>query len=90
MQPTSIIKGSFGLDQRGFLHGCSIFANVGDRCVSVDRAGNVYVSNGDIQVYDPDGKLQNTIKVPERPTSLLVSNDQLFITTASSLYRFQL
>lgn len=78
------------VDQRGFLHGCSIFANVGDRCVSVDRAGNVYVGTGDIQVYAPDGKLQNTIKVPERPTSLLVSDDQLFITTASSLYRFQL
>lgn len=78
------------VDKQGFLRDCQVFANGCDRCVTTDAKGNIYVGNGNIQVYTPDGKLTETIQIPERPTSLLVSGNRLIVTAVSSIYQIRL
>ena len=75
------------VDDRGFLQSSHLFADGGDRSVVTDQAGNVYVANGDVSIFDSTGKPVGTIEVPERPTSLLIAGDKLYITAVSSLYQ---
>lgn len=77
-------------DTQGFLQHSHVFADGGDRSVVTDQTGNVYVANGDISIFDSTGKLIGIIEVPERPTSLLISRDKLYITAISSLYQVRL
>lgn len=77
-------------DTQGFLKNCQVFADGGDRSVTTDATGRVYVANGDVSVFDATGRLLRTIETPERPTSLLVNGDKLYITAVSSLYQVQL
>ena len=56
---------------------------------AVDKDGNLYVADGQIFVYDKNGKEINRINVPERPISITFGGkdgNTLFITTNSSLY----
>lgn len=72
----------------GTLTNSRLFAEQGGEGVAVDQAGNVYIAAGHIYVYSPDGKLKETIRVPERPTQLVFSPDgkTLYITARTSLY----
>ena len=78
------------VDAQGFLQNCRIFADGGDRSVVTDSKGNVYVANGDISIFSPSGESIGTLEVPERPTSLLISGNKLYITALSSLYQIEL
>lgn len=78
------------IDAQGFLQHSRIFADGGDRSVVTDQAGNVYVANGDISIFNSTGQPIGTIEVPKRPTSLLISGDKLYITAISSLYQVRL
>jgi hypothetical protein len=65
------------------------FANRGGESVAVDWQGRVYVANGQVFVYDRDGKEQGRIDVPERPLQLLLGGADhrtLYILTQHSLY----
>jgi sugar lactone lactonase YvrE len=56
---------------------------------AVDGAGNIYVADGQIYVFDAEGKKKGSIKVPERPSSIQFGGPDgktLFITARSSLY----
>lgn len=62
----------------------------GEYSVVADKAGNVYVAEGDIFVYDSKGNLINTITCEERPMSMAFGGkdgNTLFITTNNSLYK---
>ena len=66
-----------------------MFADRGGESVATDAAGNVYVANGQVFVYAPDGSLVRRIDVPERPLQLVVGGADrrtLFILTHHSLY----
>jgi sugar lactone lactonase YvrE len=63
--------------------------NRGGECVTTDSAGNVYVANGQIFVYDPSGKEIGRIDVPERPLQILFGDTDrrtLYILTHHTLY----
>jgi len=60
---------------------------------TTDKAGNLYIADGEIFVYDKSGKLTNRIRMEERPISIVVGGknfDTLFVTTTKSLYGIQL
>jgi hypothetical protein len=64
-------------------------ANRGGESAAVDGKGNVYVANGQVFVYAPDGKEIGRIDVPERPLQLIFGGDDgrtLFILTHHALY----
>jgi sugar lactone lactonase YvrE len=65
------------------------FAERGGESVAVDEAGNVYVANGQIFVYDQTGAAVGRIDVPERPIQILFGGSDrrtLFILGHHTLY----
>ena len=55
----------------------------------MDARGNVYIAAGQIYVYDPSGKLIDTIEVPQRPIGIIFGGKDgrtLFIMARDSLY----
>ena len=66
-----------------------VIADRGGESVARDAAGNLYVANGQVFVYDSGGKQIRRIDVPERPLQVLIGGADrrtLFILTHHSLY----
>jgi len=80
------------VDEQGYVSNLKYFVEKGEFGTVEDINGNVYIADGEIYVYDASGKLLREIKTPERPTSIVISNDDktLYITGAHSLYSLQL
>ena len=65
------------------------FAQRGGESVAVDANGNVYVANGQVFVYAPNGKQIAEIDVPERPLQLVFGGEDrrtLFILAHHALF----
>jgi len=80
---------SASVNADGTLSDLKLFVNQGGENLAQDAAGNVYLAGGQIFVYNPAGKLIDTIAVPERPNQLIFGGkDQrtLFIFSRTSLY----
>lgn len=73
----------------GSLTNLKALTHRGGESVAVDSSGNLYVANGQIFVYGPDGQEKGRIDVPERPLQLVFGGPDgttLFILTHHSLY----
>jgi hypothetical protein len=73
----------------GALTDLKVFANRGGESVAVDGQGRVFVANGQIFQYEPDGRLAGRIDVPERPLQLIFGGPDgrtLFVLTHHALY----
>lgn len=78
--------------QDGTLTDLVLFAERGGESVTWDTAGNVYVANGQIFVYDKTGAQIGRIDVPERPINLVFGGKDrrtLFILGHRTLYAIQ-
>jgi len=67
----------------------TLFAASGSDGMTMDAAGNVYLTTDAVLVYAPSGKLIDRIKVPQRPTNLCFAGSDrrtLFITARTSVY----
>ncbi|WP_051273022.1 glycosyl hydrolase family 28-related protein [Sphingomonas phyllosphaerae] len=70
-----------------------VVAPRGGESVARDEAGNLYVANGQVFVYAPDGSLTRRIDVPERPLQLLLGGADrrtLYILAHHALYAMPL
>ncbi|MEI6494058.1 MAG: glycosyl hydrolase family 28-related protein, partial [Verrucomicrobiota bacterium] len=77
------------VDDAGNLNEFQLFAERGGEAVATDPDGNVYIAEGQIFVYSPDGKLREVITVPERPLGLVFGGKDrrtLYIPAGTSLY----
>ncbi len=75
--------------QGGALTDLKPFAGRGGESVAVDATGRVYVANGQVFIYGPDGAETGRIDVPERPLQLVfggADHKTLYILTHHSLY----
>ncbi len=73
----------------GTLTDLKVFADRGGEGVAAGPDGRVYVANGQIFVYAPDGKEVGRIDVPERPIQILFGGEDghtLFILAHHALY----
>jgi sugar lactone lactonase YvrE len=80
-------KGTLGPD--GNFAEFEPFVQQGGEGLAVDLEGNVYLAAGQFHVYDPAGRLVDTIETPERPIQLAFGGRDgrtLFIAARSSLY----
>ena len=78
------------LGPNGALHDLKVFAERGGESVTTDGSGRVYLANGQVFVYSPEGREVGVIEVPERPLQLIVSGNMLFILTHHTLYGAEL
>ncbi len=77
------------VDPDGTLSDLKVFAERGGESVAVDSAGNVYVANGQVLVYNPSGKQTGEIDVPERPIDIVFGGEDhrtLFMLADHALY----
>ena len=73
----------------GYVSNLKYFAEQGEFNSAVDSAGNVYIADGEIYVYNNYGKWIDEIDVPDRPSTMAFGGKDgktLFITTRTSLY----
>jgi hypothetical protein len=69
------------------------FVQRGGESVTVDSAGDVYVTSGDVLAFDAEGRWIDTIDVPERATHIAFGGDDgrtLFIAARSALYSLRM
>jgi hypothetical protein len=77
----------------GTLTDLKVFAERGGESVAEDSAGNVYLANGQVFVYDKSGKQVALIEVPERPLQILFGGADrrtLFILAHHALFAVKL
>ena len=76
------------MDAQGYVSNLKYFAEKGEFGTAEDKKGNVYIADGEIYVYDAQGKFIKEIKTPERPTSVVISDDgnTIYYTSAGSLF----
>jgi sugar lactone lactonase YvrE len=73
----------------GNFAGLKPFVNQGGEGVAVDGDGNVFLAAGQVYVYNPGGKLIDTIETPERPIQVAFGGKDgrtLFIAARTGLY----
>ncbi|EJL34342.1 glycosyl hydrolase family 28-related protein [Novosphingobium sp. AP12] len=73
----------------GTLTNLKVFAERGGEGVVRDAQGRVYVANGQVFVFAPDGREIGRIDVPERPLQLVFGGSEgktLFVLTHHALY----
>jgi hypothetical protein len=73
----------------GYLTDPVYFTEKGEFSTAVDNAGNVYVADGNIYVFNPAGEQTETIEIPERPVTIAFGGkdrETLFVTTAERLF----
>jgi hypothetical protein len=75
--------------QQGAITDLKPFANRGGESVATDGEGRVYVANGQVFVYAPDGRELGRVDIPERPLQLIFGGPgkrTLFVLTHHALY----
>lgn len=73
----------------GTLSNLAYFVEWGEFGSTVDKAGNLYVADGQIYIFDKDGNRKGSIDVPERPSALRFGGkdgNTLFVTARSGFY----
>jgi hypothetical protein len=81
------------VDSKGYLSELQYFAEKGEFSSVPDNQGNVYVADGEIYIFDKDGKQTGLIQVPERPSGIVFGGKDgksLFITGRTGLYRMDI
>ncbi|HEX2967462.1 MAG TPA: glycosyl hydrolase family 28-related protein [Bacteroidales bacterium] len=77
----------------GTLSNLQYFVEWGEFGSAVDNEGNLYVADGQIYIFDEEGKMKGMINVPERPSTIQFggrNKDELFITGRSKLFRVKM
>ncbi|MDR6807031.1 hypothetical protein J2Y45_004635 [Dyadobacter sp. BE34] len=80
----------FNVGPQGHLSEPQLFAEKGEFSSAVDSQGNVYIADGQVYVFDSSGKEINMLETPERPSTITVAGDTLFITGRNALYAVKL
>lgn len=81
------------VDDYGNLSNLRYFIEMGEFGSTVDAAGNLYVADGQLYVFDKDGNKINQIHIPERPLTLTFGGKdgkELFINSYKSLYKVKI
>lgn len=77
----------------GTLSGKQLLCKRGSDGMTLDERGNVYLTDGTVAVFAPDGTLLEEIQVPQRPANVTFGGADrrtLFITAGRSVYTLRM
>ncbi|MCW3118680.1 MAG: gluconolaconase [Chitinophagaceae bacterium] len=77
------------INKEGYVSDLKLFAENGEFSSAVDANGNVYIADGDLYVFDRNGKKLKMIKTPERPSTIVIGgkdNKTLYMTGNTSVF----
>jgi len=77
----------------GSLTNKNLFAPKGSDGMTIDAAGNVYLTSEKVWIYSPSGELIQEIEVPETPSNVCFGGKKrniLFITARTSVYTLRM
>jgi sugar lactone lactonase YvrE len=77
----------------GTLSNLKYFTETGEFGLTAGPDGNIYIADGDVYVFSPEGKKLSVIKVPERPSTLAFGGKDgrtLFITGRHRVFTWRL
>lgn len=83
----------YDIQDDGSLTNKTLFVEVSCDGMTIDKAGNVYLTTGGknaVDIFSPSGELLESIEVPEKPSNVCFGGkdrNQLFITARTSIYR---
>lgn len=81
---------SYSIQEDGSLTGKTLFCEMGSDGMTIDTAGNVYLTGKGVTVFDKTGKLLTNIPIPEPWTGNVTfagkERDLLFITASTKVY----
>jgi gluconolactonase len=85
----------YKIGEEGSLSDAQLFCRQGSDGMTMDREGNVYLTGGKgVTVFDPQGRMIEVIKVPERWSANVTfggpQRRTLFITSSDSLYSIEM
>ncbi|MDU1890525.1 MAG: glycosyl hydrolase family 28-related protein [Dysgonomonas sp.] len=84
---------SLNIDKQGRFANPQLFTNDGEIDVLEAANGDIYISSGNILVYDKDGSLKKYLEIPERPTSIVLggkNKDILFVCARGGFYSIKI
>lgn len=87
---------SYDIQEDGSLKNKTLFVDLGCDGMTIDIAGNVYLTpNGknSIDIFSPKGELIESINIPEKPSNICFGGkdrNQLYITARTSIYRVEM
>ena len=83
----------YTINADGTLSNKTFFAPEGSDGMTIDKQGNVYLTNKAVSVLDPTGKKIAAIEVPETPSNVCFGGKKrniLFITARTSVYTLKM
>jgi gluconolactonase len=83
----------YTINADGTLSDKTFFAPEGSDGMTIDKQGNVYLTNKAVSVFDPSGKKIAAIEVPETPSNVCFGGKKrniLFITARTSVYTLKM
>lgn len=86
----------YNIQKDGSLTNKTLFVEIGCDGMTIDKAGNVYLTTSNkkaVDIFSPSGELLGSIEVPEKPSNLCFggkNRNQLYITARTSIYRVKL
>jgi hypothetical protein len=81
------------VDARGYLSNLRYFVEKGEFNSISDKQGNIWVADGEIYRFDANGNQMQLIRVPERPSTLSITeltDKTLYFTGRTALYRIMI
>jgi len=79
----------YRVNKDGSLSGKKLFCKSGSDGMTLDDKGNLYLTSGAVQVYNPQGEKIASIKFPERPSNVTFGGKDrktLFVTARTGFY----
>lgn len=83
----------YDIGRDGKLENCRLFTDTGSDGMTVDKAGNVYLTSGRVWIFSPEGKPMGSIRTPVPPTNLCFGGPDgktLCITARSAVYKVEM
>jgi gluconolactonase len=85
---------SYSINADGSLSGKTLFCGMGSDGMTIDSAGNLFLTGNGVTVFDKTGKKLGNIPVPENWTANVCFGDKdfrsLYITASRGLYRIRM